>query len=201
MLKTLNVRPRYSLSFKNKRRKRKKRKREGREHRKESQILANTNLRFFLCDQRVERTLLKKSIFHYRIQSNDAGSLGRLARYLTLGSTTGKSFYQTCLDWKRIPAAHLDANEKENTRQGCLPLLLHGQYSSTHDMNCVLRYLGSLFSCCEKGQMYLKQITTKQINTQWKVHLFKHLTRWKCTRSLWAPLYEWNIKRSSFWAN
>ena len=61
------------------------------------------------------------------------------------------SFYQTCLHWKHISATQLDANEKENTRQGCLPLFLHGQYSSTHDVNCVLRYLGSLFSCWWEG--------------------------------------------------
>ena len=137
--------------MKEEREERKGKQREGREHRKESQILDNTNLRFFLCDQRVERTLLKKSIFHYRIQSNDAGSLCHLLRYLTLGNATGKSYRETCLDWKSISAAQLDANEKENMRQGCLPLFLHGQCSSTHSMNCVLRYSGSLFSCWWEG--------------------------------------------------
>ena len=39
-----------------------------------------------------------------------------------------------------------DATWKENTRQGCRLLFLPSQCSSTHNMNCVLRYLGSLFS-------------------------------------------------------
>lgn len=77
--------------MKEEREERKGKQREGREHCKESQILDNTNLRFFLCDQRVERTLLKKSIFHYRIQSNDAGSLCHLLRYLTLGTLQGRA--------------------------------------------------------------------------------------------------------------